>query len=216
MSTGWLGSTLGKKVVMAVTGIMLFAFVVVHMLGNLQIYSGPEQLNGYAELLHRHLPLLWAARLVLLLCVGVHIVTAAQVWLRNRRSRPVRYRVFRPPAVDYAARTMVWSGPLIALFVLFHLAHLTGGWTHPQFAAGDVYHNLVICFNQVPVALIYIVANLLLGLHLFHGLWSLFQTLGLQHPRFDPWRRLVAVLMAGLVVSGNISIPLAVLAGIVE
>ena len=107
-------STLGKKVVMAVTGVILFGFVVVHMLGNLQIYLGAEQLNHYSELLRKNMALLWGARLVLLFSVVVHTIAAAQVWWRSRQSRPVKYRVFRPPAVDYAARTMVWSGPIIA------------------------------------------------------------------------------------------------------
>jgi succinate dehydrogenase / fumarate reductase cytochrome b subunit len=211
-----LGSTLGKKVLMAVTGIILFGFVLGHMLGNQQIYLGAERLNHYAELLQANQALLWAVRSVLLFCVAVHIVAAVQVWLRSRAARPVRYRVFRPPAVDYAARTMVWSGPIIALFIIFHLLDLTVGSAHPNYIRGDVYHNVIASFSQPVVALVYVAANLLLAFHLYHGLWSLFQTIGWDHPRFGFVRRAVAVLFAVLIGAGNIAIPLAVLTGVVR
>lgn len=216
MDAGYFSSTLGKKVLMAVTGIILFGFVLGHMLGNLQIYLGEEQLNHYAELLQANQPLLWAVRSVLLFSVAVHIVAAVQVWLRNRSARPVKYRVFKPPAVDYAARTMVWSGPIIALFIVFHLLDLTVGSANPDFIRGDVYHNVVASFSQPLVALVYIAANLMLAFHLYHGLWSLFQTFGWDHPRFGPWRRTAAVFFAVLIGAGNISIPLAVLTGVVR
>ncbi|HSO21724.1 MAG TPA: succinate dehydrogenase cytochrome b subunit [Chondromyces sp.] len=216
MDAGYFSSTLGKKVLMAVTGIILFGFVLGHMLGNLQIYLGEEQLNHYAELLQANQPLLWAVRSVLLFSVAVHIVAAVQVWLRNRSARPVKYRVFKPPAVDYAARTMVWSGPIIALFIVFHLLDLTVGSANPDFIRGDVYHNVVASFSQPLVALLYIAANLMLAFHLYHGLWSLFQTFGWDHPRFGPWRRTAAVFFAVLIGAGNISIPLAVLTGVVR
>lgn len=211
---GFYSSTLGKKVVMALTGIILFLFLAGHMLGNMQIYLGAERLNSYAELLQKNLPLLWGARLVLLACASVHVVAAFQVWLRNRRARPVKYQVFQPPAVDYAARTMVWSGPIIFFFLLYHLGHLTVGCIHPQFVAGDVYNNVINGFKVPWVALAYIVANLLVAFHLYHGLWSLFQTMGWEHPRFNRWRRIIAVVMAVVIGTGNISIPMAVLTGI--
>ena len=160
---GFYESTLGKKWLMASTGIILFLFVVVHMLGNLQLYLGAEQLNHYAELLRKNPALLWIARSVLLFCVTIHIIAAVQVWLRSRASRPVKYRVFRPPAVDYAARTMAWSGPIIAAFVVFHILDLTLGTVHPGFIPGDVFNNVVTGFQNPWVAGFYILANFLLA-----------------------------------------------------
>ncbi len=216
-------STLGKKAVMAVSGIILFLFVVGHMAGNMQIYFHREGLNHEALLLRTYWPALWAVRAVLLACVGIHVLAAAQLWWRNRTSRPVKYRVFRPPAVDYAAKTMVWSGPIIAAFVLFHVLDLTTGTAHPGLAfqegtaveAAAVFVNVVASFSRPAVALFYMIANALLGVHLYHGLWSLFQTMGWDHPLYLAARRPLAVVLAAVVALGNISIPLAVLTGLV-
>jgi succinate dehydrogenase / fumarate reductase cytochrome b subunit len=213
---GFISSTLGKKVLMAVTGVILFGFVVGHMLGNLQIYLGAERLNEYAHLLQANKPFLWAFRSVMLFCVAVHIIAAVQVWLRNRAARPVKYRVFNPPAVDYAARTMVWSGPILALFIFYHLMDFTVGVANPDFIRGEVYHNVIASFSNPLIAGVYIVANLLLAFHLYHGLWSLFQTMGWDHARYGLLRRAPAVLFALLIGAGNISIPLAVLTGVVQ
>jgi succinate dehydrogenase / fumarate reductase cytochrome b subunit len=214
--TGVYGSTLGKKILMAVTGLILFVFVVGHMIGNLQLYLGPETLNHYAELLQSNKPFLWTFRMVLLFCVSVHVLAAIQLWLRNRRSRPVKYRVFNPPAVDYAARTMVWSGPIILLFILYHLADFTIGWANPDFIRGDVYHNVISSFQVWWIAGFYIAANFLLAIHLYHGLWSLFQTFGWDHPVWGRVRRWIAVVFALMIGAGNISMPLAVLTGVVR
>ncbi len=213
---GFIGSTLGKKVLMAVTGVILFGFVVGHMLGNLQIYLGAERLNHYAELLQTNKPFLWAFRSVMLFSVSVHIIAAVQVWLRNRAARPVKYRVFRPPAVDYAARTMAWSGPILALFIAYHLLDFTVGSANPDFVRGEVYHNVIASFSNPVIAGVYIVANLLLAFHLYHGLWSLFQTMGWDHPRYGWLRRVPAVFFSVLIGAGNVSIPLAVLTGVVQ
>lgn len=207
---------MGKKILMAVTGIILFGFVVGHMLGNLQIYLGEERLNHYAELLQANKPFLWTFRSVMLFCVGVHILAAVQVWLRNRAARPVKYKVFRPPAVDYAARTMVWSGPILALFITYHLLDFTVGTTNPNFVRGEVFQNVVASFSNPLIAIFYMAANLLLAFHLYHGLWSLFQTFGWDHPRFGWVRRALAVFFSVLIGAGNISIPLAVLTGVVR
>jgi succinate dehydrogenase / fumarate reductase cytochrome b subunit len=215
-AVGYFSSTLGKKVLMAVTGVILFGFVVGHMLGNLQIYLGAERLNHYGELLQANRPLLWTVRLVLLFSVGVHIVAAVQVWLRNRAARPIKYKIFRPPSVDYAARTMMWSGPIIAAFIVYHLLDLTVGVANPNYIRGDVYHNVVASFSNPLIAGFYVAANLLLAFHLYHGLWSLFQTFGWDHNRFGWVRRALAVFFSVLIGAGNISIPLAVLTGVVQ
>ena len=215
-SGGFFSSTLGKKWLMAVTGIILFGFVVGHMLGNLQIYLGQEQLDHYAELLQANKPFLWAFRSVLLFCVSVHIWAAVVIWLRNRSARPVKYKMFQPPGLDYAARTMVWSGPIIALFIVYHILDFTVGTANPDFIKGEVYHNVIASFSNPVIALVYVAANLLLAFHLYHGLWSLFQTFGWDHPRFGWIRRAVAIFFSVLIGAGNISIPLAVLTGIVH
>ena len=209
-------TTVGKKALMAVTGVILFGFVVVHLLGNLQIFQGPERLNRYAELLRRAGSLLWVARGVLLFSVGVHILAAVQLTVRNWRARPQRYAKRRYREADYAARTMVWSGPVVAAFIAYHLLHLTLGTVHPDFDPADVYGNVVTAFRAWPVALAYVVANALLAFHLYHGLWSLFQSLGLNHPDYNRWRRVAAAASAVAIGAGNIAIPVAVLTGMVR
>lgn len=217
-SPTFLDSTIGKKVVMAVTGIVLFGFVLGHMLGNLQVYLGPEALNAYAESLRTllHGAGLWIARAVLLLSVGLHIWSAAGLWQKNRSARPIRYKMFAPRASSFASRTMYWSGPLLALFIIYHLLHFTLGTVHPDFRPGDVYRNVVVGFQQPAAAVFYIVAMLALGLHLYHGVWSLLHTLGLAHPRWNPLRHTLATFFAAAVVIGNISFPVAVLTGFIK
>jgi succinate dehydrogenase / fumarate reductase, cytochrome b subunit len=209
-------STLGKKFAMAVTGGILFAFVLLHMLGNLQVFLGREQLNSYARLLRVEPAVLWAARLILLTCVGVHILAAVQLTAHDWTMRPVGYAKRRYRAASYSARTMVWSGPIVGAFVIYHLLHFTVGTLHPDFTPGDVYHNVVTGFSVWYVSAFYVFAQVLLGLHLYHGLWSLFQTVGATHASHDSLRRAFASAMAYLVVVGNCSIPLAVLLGLVR
>jgi succinate dehydrogenase / fumarate reductase cytochrome b subunit len=208
-------STIGRKVVMAVTGLILVGFVLGHMFGNLQVYLGPEAMNAYAEFLREflHGTGLWIARAVLLLAVVLHIWAAVTLGLESRSARPQGYRVETHRASTYASRTMVWSGPLLALFVGYHLAHLTFGTAHPEFVEGDVYHNFVSGFSRWPVSLLYVAAMLALGVHLYHGTWSMLQTVGLSHPRWNPLRKALAVGVAAVVVLGNVSFPVAVLAG---
>ncbi|MEW6368743.1 MAG: succinate dehydrogenase cytochrome b subunit [Acidobacteriota bacterium] len=212
----YYGTTIGKKVFMAVTGLCLFGFVLVHMIGNLQVYAGQARLDAYAAFLAHNEKLLWVARLALLLLVALHIIAAVQVWWRNRGARPVEYRGKADLGIDYAARTMVWSGPIIAAFVLYHLFHFTWGTVHPSYIVGAVYHNVVTGFQVPWVAAFYIIANFLLAVHLYHGLWSWFQTLGLEHPRYNALRRVFAVGLSVLIGIGNISIPLSVLTGLVR
>ena len=203
---------------MAVTGFILFGFVVAHMIGNLQAYMGPEALNAYAvwlrELLHG--AGLWIARAVLLLSVILHMWSATALTIDNRRARPVGYRRREYDRSTYASRTMVWSGPILLLFIIYHLLHFTFGTVHPSFVEGDVYHNFVAGFQVVPVSIFYIVAMLALGYHLYHGIWSMLQTLGLSHPRYNFLRHGFAGLMTAIVVVGNISFPLAVLTGVIR
>ncbi len=217
-------SSLGKKYVMAVTGLILMAYVLAHMVGNLKLYLGPESINRYAEWLREvgepALPrtaLLWIVRLVLVVAIVVHIHAAFVLTVRNRRARPQRYRSRRDyVAANYASRTMRWSGVIVGLFVLFHLMDLTWGTANPGFVPGDAYHNVVASFSRWPVAVVYIVANLALGLHLYHGGWSLFQSMGWSNRRLNVWRRYFAIALAVIVVVGNVSFPVAVLTGIVS
>lgn len=206
-------TTVGQKLLLGSTGLILFLFVVGHLLGNLQIYRGAAALNAYAAFLHANPGPLWVVRLVLLGCVAVHIAYAARLAWRNWRSRPVPYARRRYREADAAARSMLLTGPVIAAFVVYHLLHFTFGSVHPEYVPGDVYHNVVAGFRVPLVALAYMLANVLLGVHLYHGIWSATQTFGLAHPRWDPLRRTLARLIAAGIAAGNVSIPLAVWLG---
>src|ERR1700733_1858977 len=209
-------STAGKKAAMAVTGCILFLFVVGHLIGNLQIYEGPEKLNRYAALLRSMPALLWGVRTVLLAMVLLHIWSSVQLAGRNIAARPVGYRMKKATGSSYASRTMYWSGPIILAFVIYHLLDFTFGRVNPHFEPGNVYGNVVASFQAIPVAVFYIIAMLLLCLHLYHGLWSMFQSLGIAHPRYTPMLRKGAAVVATLIAAGNISIPVAVLSGWVK
>jgi succinate dehydrogenase / fumarate reductase cytochrome b subunit len=211
----FLGSSIGKKVVMAVTGFILLGFVVAHMIGNLQVYLGPEAMNQYAVFLREmlHGTGLWIARGGLLVAVGLHIWAAWSLTRMNRKARPQGYREKDHRESTYASRTMRWSGVIVLLFVIYHLMHFTWGNVHPNFIHGDVYHNFVVGFRRVGPSAFYIAAMLALGFHLHHGVWSFLQTLGLSHPRYNRLRHALAALLTAIVVLGNISFPVAVLAG---
>ena len=207
-------SSLGKKVVMAATGLILFAFIIGHLIGNLQIFAGPEVLDSYARFLKEKPEVIWTARVTFLASVGLHILAATQLTIRNRLARPIAYRLHKYDEASYAARTMVWSGSIIGLFVIYHLLHFTVGTVHPSqpdFRAEAVYTNVVSGFQQWPVALFYIVAVLSLGLHIAHGVWSMFQSIGLNHPKYEPLIHRSALVLSSLIVAGYVSIPLAVL-----
>jgi len=209
-------STAGKKAAMAVSGCILFLFVVGHLIGNLQIYEGPRKLNQYAALLRSMPALLWAVRAVLLGMVLLHIWSSIQLAARNIGARPVGYRTKKAVSSSYASRTMYWSGPIILAFVIYHLLDFTFGQVNPHFIPGDVYGNVVASFQLAPVAAFYIIAMLLLCLHLYHGLWSMFQSLGIAHPRYTPMLQKGAAVVATLIAAGNISIPVAVLSGLIK
>ena len=214
----FLGSTIGKKVVMASTGIVLFGFVLGHMAGNLQLYLGSEALNHYAVWLREflHGGGLWIARAVLLGCVGLHIWAAASLTIADRAARPTGYREWEPRESTFASRTMRWSGVFLLAFVIYHLLDLTFGVVNPHFVPGDVYHNVIASFRVLPVSLFYIAAMLLLWMHLRHGVWSMLRTLGLAHPRYEALAQRAAAAFATLIVAGNISFPLAVLFGVIR
>lgn len=217
------GSALGKKAVMAITGIMLLGFVFAHMVGNLKIYLGMADMDHYAEWLRTiaepvlpHTVFLWLLRVGLVVAVALHIHAAYSLTVLNRRARPVRYQSHRDYiAANFASRTMRWTGVIVVLFVIFHLLDLTWGNANPDFVSGDVYDNVIHSFQRVPVAIFYIIANLALGLHIFHGAWSMFQSLGLNNPRFNLWRRYFAAGIAAVITIGNVSMPLLVVTGVV-
>lgn len=216
-------SAMGKKTVMAVTGVILFGFVLVHMLGNLKLYQGPEKLNHYAEWLREvgspalpHEGFLWIARLVLLAAIGLHVHAAYALTLVNWKARPIGYSKRDYAAASYASRTMRWSGVIVGLFIIFHFMHFTTGTVHPNFDPANVYRNVVIGFSNWWVSGFYILANVLLGVHLSHGLWSMLQTLGSNDSERSSWHRPFAYAFAGLITLGNVSFPVAVLLHLVS
>lgn len=220
---GFVRSLVGMKALMAVTGVILFVFVVGHLLGNLKVFQGPEHFNAYAEGLRTvgapffaRGQLLWIERVVLLGAAVTHIWAAVVVTLASWQARPVDYHQLEPIETTYAARTMRWGGVLILLYVVYHLLDLTFGTANPSFVPGDAYHNLVASLRRWPAALAYMGAVIVVGFHIQHGLWSAFQTLGVNRPPTPQWRRGVAGAIAALITAGYIAIPVAVLAGVVR
>ena len=220
-------TTIGKKVAMAASGIILLGYTVGHLYGNLKVYWGPQEFNEYAAGL-RDLPaLLWGTRLALLFAFSVHILSAFQLWQRNSGARPTRYAKKVDLASNYAAKTMYITGPILLLYVVFHLAHLTFGGElfkdSPlfgiegyQFNRHNPYNNLVGGFQHWPVVIPYVLGVLALGSHLFHGIWSLFQSIGANHTKYNQLRRDLAIALATFLTVGNLSIPIAVMAGYLE
>jgi succinate dehydrogenase / fumarate reductase, cytochrome b subunit len=231
-------STVGKKVIMAVTGLVLVGFVVFHMYGNTKMYAGPEAFNHYAAGLREigspifgHEHLLWVARVVLLASVIGHIWSAVALTAQSNKTTAAnsvggmrRYGKKKMQTTSYAAYTMRYGGVLIFLFVVYHILHLTfgavgyapGQYQHPENGEYQVYANVVLGFQNPLIAGFYIVTMLFLGAHLYHGVWSMFQTLGLNNEKYTGAFRALAVLIAAAVVIGNISFPVAVMAGVVS
>lgn len=216
-------TAVGKKWVMAITGLALMGFVFAHMVGNLKMYQGPVAFDAYAEGLREllypiapHTWVLWAMRIGLIGAFALHIHSAYSLTRMNRAARPTRYQSPRDYiAANFASRTMRWSGVIVGLYLIFHLADLTGGWANPDFVRGAAYHNLVSSLERPWVSAVYIAANLALGLHLFHGAWSMFQSLGLNSPRYNGARRAFAAGFAVVVAGANCLFPIMVLAGVV-
>jgi len=212
-------TSIGKKAVLAVSGVVLFGFVVFHMLENLQVFLGPEVYNHYAESVKSNPALVWSVRTLLFVALVTHVSLVVQLYRRTLTARPVGYRVKKNIATSYAGATMKYSGPALLLYIIFHLAH----FTYPGMALGnyehspvDVYGNFVNAFQLPWVTALYVTANLLLGMHLYHGAFSLLQSLGLNHPRYNRKARLGARAFAFLVTTGNVAMPLSVLLGVIR
>jgi len=222
-------TAVGKKYVMAISGIAMMGFVLFHMIGNLKMYQGPEAFDKYAEFLKKLLyPLapknsvLWILRGGLVTMLLLHLHAAWSLTRLNRHARAVKYQGPRDYQVaKFASRTMRWSGIIVLAYLVWHLFDFTFGTvnavgTDGTFVRGEVYANLVRSLDRPVVSAFYIIANILLGIHLFHGSWSIFQSMGWNNPRFNNWRRGFATGFATVVVVGNVSFPVAVLAGIVK
>lgn len=218
-------SSIGTKLIMALTGLALLGFVIAHMIGNLQVFAGPEKLNAYAHTLQSLGPILWAMRLGLLAIFVLHVVSAFKLWTANRAARgPNGYARLNPSASSYASRTMIWSGFIVLAFVVYHLLHFTLGQVQPALfhtpdaldpKRHDVYRMIILGFRSAPVALSYVVAQVLLGLHLSHGVSSVFQTLGCTNARLECVKKAAGPLVATVIVIGNCAIPLTILLGLV-
>jgi len=213
-----LTSSIGLKILMALTGVILSGFVLIHMLGNLQVYQGAEAIDAYGKLLRKEPALLWAFRLVLLGAVGLHMWAYLILMRKNLRARPQAYQTRKYKESSFASRSMTITGPLVLAFIIFHILHLTTGTVHPDFVEGAVYRNLVIGMKSLGglVGVIYILAMIVLAFHLWHGVWSLFQTLGAPEDRYRSLGRWIATSFTILVTLGFASVPLAVLTGIVK
>jgi succinate dehydrogenase / fumarate reductase cytochrome b subunit len=210
-------ATVGKKFVMAVSGAVLFLFIIGHMLGNLQVFMGAERFNAYARFLRIEPALLWTVRIVLLVMVILHIWASIKLALLNKlESRPIGYVKKKNIDSTYDSRTMYWSGPIIAAFVIYHLMQFTWGVGGTPYDEELAYENLVRGFQVPFIAIFYIIAMGLLMLHLYHGVWSMFQTVGANHPRYTPLLRRFAKTMAILLFIGFSVIPLAVMTGMIS
>ena len=225
-------SAIGKKWAMAVSGVVLLGFVVTHMIGNLHLYEGPLEIHEYAETLRNLgtdiIPrtwLLWGVRLLLIAAFAVHVHSAYSLKEVSRKSNTrsnftdgnKKYASSQDfVAANYASRTMRWTGPIVLLYLFFHLADLTWGWFSKDWVLGDPYNNIVVSMGNIGVALIYVVANIALAIHIYHGTWSLFQSLGINSPKINKARRSIAKGLAGIILIGNLSFPIAVTTGLID
>lgn len=225
--TTFYRSTIGKKVIMGVTGLIGIGFVLLHIAGNLQAFVGQAKLNAYSAMLHGPLnELLWVVRVVLIVAVILHVMMAYQLTMRSRAARPVAYQHREPQVSTLASRTMKWGGVLLLVFIVFHILHFTTGTVfpiasrpdaqYPAFSHTDVYGNVISAFRTPWVTAFYVVAMLFLLLHLFHGAWSSVRTLGLSKPSSDPLHRRISTVIAVVVWLGFSAIPVAVLLGVIR
>jgi succinate dehydrogenase / fumarate reductase cytochrome b subunit len=209
-------SAVGQKALMAVTGLVLFLYVLVHMGGNLQAFAGASRLDRYALQLRAFPAALWGIRLVLLVALVVHVVAGFELWVARERTRPIRYRDYQPAVATPQSRTMIWSGFLILGFVVYHLLDLTLGVANPDFRPGEVFHNVVVSFGRGAAVAFYVLAVAGLGMHLWHGLWSMFSSVGLASRGITPTLQRAAAVVGTLLAVGFAAVPLAVLFGILR
>src|SRR5438045_1345713 len=215
---GFYASMVGKKVVMGVTGLIGIGFVVLHSLGNLLVFRGPEAINSYSHFLKSTGELLWALRVVLIVAVVLHVIAAVQLTRQSRAARPIAYTKRETQVATIASRTMRWGGALLLVFIVLHILHFTTGTIRPAgaFSQQDVYANVVTSFRVWWVALFYVVAMIALGLHLFHGAWSSLRSIGVSPPSPRPLERRVSLTIAVLVWAAFTAVPVAVIAGFVR
>ena len=210
-------TSVGKKAVMAVTGILMVAYLITHVLANLLVFQGPEQINSYSRFLHGTGGALWMARLVLLAALVLHIVAAVQLTARRRAARPVGYAGGREAQVStFASRSIRWGGAFILVFLVYHILHFTLGTVHTAFVEGDPYHNVAAGFARPVVVVFYELAMAAVGLHFYHGIWSSGRSLGLSGPSPRPLRRQLALVLAVIVWAGFAAIPVAVYTGVIR
>ena len=210
-------STIGKKIIMAVTGVIGIAFVILHMAGNLQLFAGRQKLNEYAAMLHGPLhEVVLLQRVVLIVAVVLHVLMAWQLTVRNREARPVGYVRREPQVSTWSARTMRWGGVFLLVFIVLHVLHFTTLDLDRSFAPLDAYGNLVKAFASPLVAVLYLAAMVFLGLHLYHGAWSSARTLGVAQPTRWPLRRKTALVIALLLWLGFSAVPVAIVLGLVR
>ncbi|NUN15341.1 MAG: succinate dehydrogenase cytochrome b subunit [Myxococcales bacterium] len=232
--SAFLRSTVGAKLAVAVTGILMFLFLIMHLSGNLLVFAGQDAINTYSQNLRRLGPLLWIARVGLLVSVIAHVILTIRLTRQNAAARQVRYAIHKPQVSSLASRAMIVSGLIVMVFIFFHLAHLTFGVVFPDHFAlretvtnlgqtgsaavadrQDVYGMMVAGFKNPMVAGFYVLALVLLGMHLAHGISSVFQTLGVNHPKYNGVLRKSGPALATVIILGFISIPLAILFGAV-
>jgi succinate dehydrogenase cytochrome b subunit len=222
---GFYRSTIGKKIIMAVTGLIGVGFVILHMAGNLQVFVGADKINSYGALLHGPLAeLTWLLRIVLIVAVVLHVLMAWQLTQRATAARPVGYHARDPQVSTLASRTMRWGGVLLLVFIVLHILHFTthridpASWSGRTDASGhvDVYGNIVASFRIWWVSAFYIVSMIALGLHLYHGAWASIRTLGHAKPSDHPLKRRIALGVATVIWAGFTLVPLGVIAGIIR
>jgi succinate dehydrogenase / fumarate reductase cytochrome b subunit len=214
-------TSVGKKFYMALSGAVLIGFLFAHMVGNLKMYMGADAFNHYAEFLREigypilpHMVGLWMFRLVLLACVGLHMLSAWQVYTQSKNARGGSYKKEESLSFAYASRTMRWGGVIIGAFVVYHILHFTVGSALPEFVHGEAYDNVIYGFRNPLIVAFYVVTLIMITFHVYHGLWSALQTVGANHPKYNPFRRPLALGLALLLLLGFLTVPVGVMAGV--